>query len=105
MPDCALCSFVGLMARDRAAGLVLFAMESAAQQQPFVDARLKADLIALTLEGGDLVSLHSMFACFSKDLAVDLDTANTLIYAKGEGIVCNEPSVVAVHKDSRGAYW
>jgi rod shape-determining protein MreB and related proteins len=103
MPDCALCSFVGLMARDRAAGLVLFAMESAAQQQPFVDARLKADLIALTLEGGDLVSLHSMFACFSKDLAVDLGTANTLVYAKGEGIVCNEPSVVAVHKDSRGA--
>ena len=37
------------------------------------------------------------------DLAIDLGTANTLIYVKGEGIVCNEPSVVAVQKDSRGA--
>ena len=49
------------------------------------------------------MSLNSMFGWFSKDLAVDLGTANTLIYAKGEGIVCNEPSVVAVHKDARGA--
>ena len=37
-----------------------------------------------------------MFRWFSKDLAIDLGTANTLIYVKGEGIVCNEPSVVAV---------
>ena len=36
-------------------------------------------------------------------MAIDLGTANTLIYVKGEGIVCNEPSVVAVQKDSRGA--
>src|SRR5579859_5981612 len=35
-------------------------------------------------------------------IAIDLGTANTLIYVKGEGIVCNEPSVVAVQKDSRG---
>jgi rod shape-determining protein MreB len=34
---------------------------------------------------------------FSKDLAMDLGTANTLIYVKGEGIVLNEPSVVAVN--------
>lgn len=33
---------------------------------------------------------------FSNDLAIDLGTANTLIYFKGQGIVCNEPSVVAV---------
>jgi rod shape-determining protein MreB len=39
---------------------------------------------------------------FSNDLAIDLGTANTLIYVKGEGIVCNEPSVVAVQKDARG---
>jgi len=39
---------------------------------------------------------------FSNDLAVDLGTANTLIYVKGQGIVCNEPSVVAVQKDPRG---
>jgi rod shape-determining protein MreB len=40
---------------------------------------------------------------FSNDLAIDLGTANTLVYVKGEGIVLSEPSVVAVHRDSRGA--
>ncbi len=40
---------------------------------------------------------------FSNDLAIDLGTSNTLIYVKGKGIVCNEPSVVAVQKDGRGA--
>ncbi len=39
---------------------------------------------------------------FSNDLAIDLGTANTLVYMKGKGIVLNEPSVVAVLKDSRG---
>ncbi|MFB6240163.1 MAG: rod shape-determining protein, partial [Gemmatimonadota bacterium] len=34
----------------------------------------------------------------SYDIGVDLGTANTLIYVKGEGIVLNEPSVVAVEK-------
>jgi rod shape-determining protein MreB and related proteins len=48
------------------------------------------------------VAFNSIFGWFSHDLAIDLGTANTLIYVKGEGIVCNEPSVVAVQKDSRG---
>ena len=39
---------------------------------------------------------------FSNDLAIDLGTANTLVYVKGKGIVLNEPSVVAVHKNERG---
>ena len=39
---------------------------------------------------------------FSNDLAIDLGTANTLVYVKGIGIVTNEPSVVAVQRDSRG---
>ena len=39
---------------------------------------------------------------FSNDLAIDLGTASTLIFVKGKGIVCNEPSVVAVKKDGRG---
>ncbi len=43
-----------------------------------------------------------MFGWFSNDLAIDLGTANTLIYVKGQGVVINEPSVVAVQKDSRG---
>jgi rod shape-determining protein MreB and related proteins len=40
---------------------------------------------------------------FSNDLAIDLGTANTLVYVKGKGIVLTEPSVVAVRKDERGA--
>lgn len=39
---------------------------------------------------------------FSNDLAIDLGTANTLVFVKGKGIVLSEPSVVAVHMDSRG---
>jgi rod shape-determining protein MreB len=46
--------------------------------------------------------LESIFGLFSNDLAIDLGTANTLVYVKGEGIVCNEPSVVALQKDARG---
>jgi len=45
---------------------------------------------------------ESFFGLFSNDLAIDLGTANTLVYMKGEGIICNEPSVVAVQKDNRG---
>ena len=37
---------------------------------------------------------------FSHDMAVDLGTANTLVYVKGQGIVLNEPSVVAINKDT-----
>ena len=39
---------------------------------------------------------------FSNDLAIDLGTANTCVYVKGQGVVLREPSVVAVKKDSRG---
>jgi rod shape-determining protein MreB and related proteins len=39
---------------------------------------------------------------FSNDLAIDLGTANTLVYLKGKGIVVSEPSVVAVQKDAMG---
>ena len=39
---------------------------------------------------------------FSSDLSIDLGTANTLIYVRGQGIVLNEPSVVAVRHDRRG---
>ena len=39
---------------------------------------------------------------FSNDLAIDLGTANTLVCVKGQGVVLSEPSVVAVHRDSRG---
>ena len=36
---------------------------------------------------------------FSSDLAIDLGTANTLIYVRGKGIVLNEPSVVAIRQE------
>jgi rod shape-determining protein MreB len=45
--------------------------------------------------------LGGLFRFFSNDLAIDLGTANTLVYVKGKGIVINEPSVVAVHKHLR----
>ena len=39
---------------------------------------------------------------FSNDIAIDLGTANTLVYVKGRGIILDEPSVVAVQKNYRG---
>jgi rod shape-determining protein MreB len=44
----------------------------------------------------------SLFGWLSNDLAIDLGTANTLVFAKGKGIVLREPSVVAVRQDGRG---
>ena len=44
----------------------------------------------------------SLLGLFSNDLAIDLGTANTLVYVKGKGIILCEPSVVAVRKELRG---
>ena len=44
----------------------------------------------------------SILGIFSSDLAIDLGTANTCVFVKGQGLVLREPSVVAVKKDSRG---
>ena len=44
-----------------------------------------------------------LFGWLSNDLAIDLGTANTVLYVKGKGIVLREPSVVAVRKDARGS--
>ena len=43
-----------------------------------------------------------LFGWMSNDLAIDLGTANTVLYVKGKGIVLREPSVVAVRQDGRG---
>ena len=53
------------------------------------------------------MNLRSVFnlSFLSSDLAIDLGTANTLVYAKGKGIVVSEPSIVAVntrHRQGRG---
>jgi rod shape-determining protein MreB len=45
-------------------------------------------------------NLRSLFSMFSSDLAIDLGTANTLVYARGKGIVVNEPSIVAINKNT-----
>ena len=45
--------------------------------------------------------LTSILGLFSNDLAIDLGTANTLVYVKGKGIALREPSVVTVLKDSK----
>jgi rod shape-determining protein MreB and related proteins len=53
-----------------------------------------------------LMIMHRFFNIwadrFSRDIAIDLGSTNTLIYLKGNGVVVNEPSVIAFQKDSRG---
>jgi rod shape-determining protein MreB len=44
------------------------------------------------------MNVRSLFSVFSSDLAIDLGTANTLVFARGKGIVVNEPSIVAINK-------
>ena len=44
------------------------------------------------------MAFRSFFSIFSNDLAIDLGTANTLVYAEGRGIVVREPSIVAINK-------
>jgi len=46
------------------------------------------------------MSFRSLFSIFSSDLAIDLGTANTLVFAHGRGIVVNEPSIVALNKNT-----
>ena len=47
--------------------------------------------------------IDTVLGWFSNDLAIDLGTANTLVYVKGRGIVCCEPSVVAIYQGGHGA--
>ena len=44
------------------------------------------------------MNFRTLFGYFSNDLAIDLGTANTLVYARGRGIVVDEPSIVAINK-------
>ena len=45
--------------------------------------------------------LNALLGLFSMDVGIDLGTANTLVYAKGKGIIINEPSVVAIEKKTK----
>ena len=44
------------------------------------------------------MNIRALFGYFSNDLAIDLGTANTLVYARGRGVVVDEPSIVAINK-------
>lgn len=44
--------------------------------------------------------MMGLFNIFSKDMGIDLGTANTLVHVKGRGVVLNEPSVVAIQRDT-----
>ncbi|MBI5186905.1 MAG: rod shape-determining protein [Nitrospinae bacterium] len=44
---------------------------------------------------------NSLWGLFSNDLGIDLGTANTLVFVRGKGIVLREPSVVAIHNDTK----
>lgn len=65
--------------------------------EPF-DARPSPHSKTLTLSMIDAVR-----RLFVNDLSIDLGTANTLIYVRDEGIVLNEPSVVAIRLDAKGS--
>src|ERR671917_2888964 len=44
---------------------------------------------------------HALLGAFSRDLGIDLGTANTLVYARGKGIIISEPSVVAMDRRTK----
>ncbi len=48
------------------------------------------------------MSFSQVFGLLSSDLAIDLGTANTLVYAKGRGIVVSEPSIAFLNEMYRG---
>lgn len=50
--------------------------------------------------GKGVAFMNFIFKYFSKDLGIDLGTANTLVHVKGKGIVIREPSVVAIQRDT-----
>jgi rod shape-determining protein MreB len=54
------------------------------------------------MEKENCMVFNHLLGAFSNDLAIDLGTANTLVYLKGKGIVFREPSVVAVQRNSKG---
>ena len=58
----------------------------------------KPDAGVQSSDDGAVMFYNLLAGMFSNDLAVDLGTANTLVYVRGEGIVLNEPSIVAIHQ-------
>jgi rod shape-determining protein MreB len=54
----------------------------------------------MRVEGELLMKGDFLSQMFSTDIAIDLGTANTLVYVRGKGVVCSEPSVVAINKNT-----
>ena len=52
-----------------------------------------------------MFGIEKLSQIWSTDMAIDLGTANTLVYVKGQGIVLNEPSVVAIIEDREKQCW
>ena len=50
--------------------------------------------------GWRFLRIPSLYTVLANDLAIDLGTANTLVYLRGRGIVVNEPSIVAINKNT-----
>jgi rod shape-determining protein MreB and related proteins len=69
--------------------------QTGSDQRPFT---LRSKLVSDFTD--DAYNLRSVFSLFSSNLAIDLGTANTLVFAQNRGIVVNEPSIVAINKNS-----
>src|SRR5882762_4821820 len=66
-----------------------------------VDSHLRSSEYVSGSDRGDVMLFKRWAENFSNDLAIDLGTANTLVFVRGEGIVLNEPSTVAIHESDR----
>ncbi len=86
--DCAGCA--GLLAKRQQA--------SKDNWFPFCSAPARRGTHTQPRKKNNRMALKSLLSMFSNDLAIDLGTANTLVYAKNKGIVVREPSIVAVNK-------
>lgn len=61
---------------------------------------MKKDSLALSLKTTLLRPFIQLAGIFSRDIGIDLGTANTILYVRGEGIVVNEPSIVCIRRSS-----
>ena len=61
---------------------------------------MKDERILQRIKDAVLRPLFNIVGLFSRDIGIDLGTANTVLYVRGEGIVVNEPSIVAIRRDS-----
>jgi rod shape-determining protein MreB len=72
------------------------------RQLPKIPLVARVRSTSLSDKRADYLMLKSLFGYFSNDLSIDLGTANTLIYLRGQGIVLDEPSVVAIREEPGG---